>query len=259
MSKSLIMFRTHFLSDAIVGEFEKLRSSTDNDCIIFYDNHNHDIVSNNNEPFCQITYKDYILPIFLFDTYMVTNLNLPLFSAYGNDNISKVMWYNSDYPFYIIKNYYPSYDYYWQIEYDVFCNGNSYKPFFDRYNNSNADLLIGDYRNLKNNMWGWEAHSDWIYENNTEKYGSFFPVVRLSNNAIEFLYKRKLEHKSIFEKSTNPDKKWCFVEFFVPTELTNNGFLCENLNENLRYEPVYNLNIERIFEHPDFKLYHPVK
>ena len=87
-----------------------------------------------------------------------------------------------------------------------------------------------------------------------------FAVVRLSARAIDFLYKKRLEHFKPFTNSSVPNKKWIFCEIFVPTELTNGGFICENLNEpHVLFFPNIYLNDKRIFLKPDNLLYHPVK
>ena len=188
---------------------------------------------------------------------------LPKYAENGFTNdLSKVIWYNSDYPFYIIKKYFPDYDYYWAFEYDVFFNGKNYKPFFDKYDKRNEDLLSTLYRNVDNEDWFWKNGISWIYTD-ISLYGTLFPAVRLSAKAIDWLYKKRLEYGEIFSKlepAAATKNRWLFCEIFTPTELKKNGFNCANIEEeNVRYLPIYNLNTQRIFENPDNKLYHPVK
>ena len=57
----------------------------------------------------------------------------------------------------------------------------------------------------------------------------------------------------------NKQQKWLNCEIFVPTELMNNNFNCDNIDEKNIYINELNLNNDRIFENQDNLLYHPVK
>lgn len=263
--KTLACMRTHFIDASVISEYIKLHKATcaNIDTVLFIDNHTGFIKPQNDYPIQTINFNGFDIKCFLFNQQIFEKFNLPFYTDnFDNSDIGMVMWYCSDYPLYIIKKYLPEYDYYWSIESDVFCNGDSYIPFFEKYKNDSCDLIIKDYRTLENTTekWFWKERSEWIYAN-TEKYASFFPVVRLSAKAADFLYVKRLEHSEAFESIKDDIRnRWIFCELFVPTELTANKFQCKNLNEeNLRYQPNWNLNKQRIFEHPDFKLYHPVK
>ena len=261
--KTLIFFKTHFLSKAVISEYKKIKSSLNEneELILFIDNNSKFLSESENANLVQdLEIENTLVKCFISNNFILKNLNLPIDIDECNPKASKVMWYCSDYPFYIIKNYLPEYDFYWSIEYDVFCNGNSYRIFLDKYE-SDSDLIVSDYRNLNNEFdWHWQYNSDWIYAD-TPKFGCFFPVVRLSAKAIDFLYNKRIEQGEFYKRfETKVGAYWPFCELFVPTELSNNGFKIQNLDtENLRFAPVYNLSVERIFEDPDFKLYHPVK
>ena len=263
--KNLVFMKTHYIDDSVISEYKKLDkiSSDKYDTILFIDNHTNFLNTKDNLPLKNITIDGVSIDCFVFNETVFQSCELPYYTDNPNNrDVGKIMWYNSDYPLYIIRKFLPDYDYYWSIEADVFCNGNSYEPFFKKYESDDSDLIIQDYRCFKDSdeNWYWNPFSDWIYEGQT-KYGSLFPVARLSGKAADFLYNRRKEHAKIFEeKSILPSSRWIFCESFVATELSNNGFKCKNLGEDkLRYQPVYNLNKERIFENPDFKLYHPVK
>ena len=197
---------------------------------------------------------------FLVDEKIFSALNLPYYADKNkNKSFASLMWYCADYVFYAVKKYFPDYDYYWQLEYDVFCNGSSYKPFFERYNQQ-VDLITTGLNKVEDNSkWCWVEKTDWIYDD-TQLYSSFFPIVRLSASAIDFLYKRRIEMSEIFSGiCKSKQNRWLHCELFVPTELLNNNFTSAKLNEPLRLTPNYDLNEERIFENPDYKIYHPVK
>ena len=275
--KTLIFVRTHFIDDTILSEFKKLQNSLNqNEYAILFINNEHNVIKGEfREKNINLEINDnFIINTLLYDKQSHDKLGLPYYTTIDSLNnkldsqyytttdslIDNIMWACCDYPFYAVHKEFPDYDFYWSLDYDVYCNGNSYRVFFDKYQ-TDADLIIHDYREIVDEPeWEWQYYSDWIYEN-SKKYGGFFPVVRLSNKAVKFLYKKRLEHAKIFENvKQDTNNKWLYGELFVPTELSNNGFSCQNLDtECLRFTPVYNLNRERIFEHPDFKLYHPVK
>lgn len=121
----------------------------------------------------------------------------------------------------------------------MFCNGGTYKPFLEKYDNRKEDLLISHFRKLKENEnWCWIDGSNWIYEKEN-LYGSFFPVSRLSSKTIDFLYKRRKEHGKIYKNICvkKKQKKWIFCELFVPTEIINGGFTADKIEEeNIRQE-----------------------
>lgn len=260
--KTLIFFKTHFISNAVISEYKKIKNSIsdDEELILFIDNDSNFLELDNSNPIRTINFNGTKAKCFISNMSIIEDLKLPIDIAYCNQNASNVLWYCSDYPFYVVKHFFPDYDFYWSLEYDVFCNGNSYRIFLDKYK-THSDLIISHYRNLINDPdWCWQVNTAWLYSQATT-YGSFFPVVRLSKNAIDFLYNKRIEQGAYYKTFENKENVfWPFCEIFVPTELANNGYSIENISsENLRHAPLYNLNIERIFENPDFKLYHPVK
>ncbi len=277
--KNLVIMPTHIINRGIVDEFSKLKCAG-NDCILFLNNVKKVIENTENNLSKQNTaeldlWQEH-LKCFVMDEEVFKDMNLPYFPKVKKqaDIIDKIMWYNCDYQFYIIKKYFPQYDYYWRIEYDVFCNGKTYKPFFDKYENNKDDLLISDYRKeSKDSGWYFSKNVDWLYGDDTPLWAGFYPVVRLSSDAIDFLYKKRQEHWEIFNKAKKPkktlldrilkkdkSKHWPICELFTATELKNNGFSASNIDEeNIKSTPPLNLNENRIFLREDYKLYHPVK
>ena len=198
---------------------------------------------------------------FFFDSKLNDEMNLLRINFYGEKDFGRVMWTNCDYRFYYVKKFFPNYKYYWQIEYDVFCNAPTYEGFLKKFKNNRADLLINEFRTTKKNSadWIWNQHIDWAYSDDKAIYRSLYPVVRLSARAVDFLYNQRLHYKKIYNPEDDKNR-WQNCELFTATELMNNGFLCENLDEpNVRYQPNFYLNDDRFFLIPDNKLYHPVK
>lgn len=257
--KTLAFISTHIINKAVISEFKKLSDANMYDCILVIDNTRLKIQSET-----PVVVKEFFginIKCFLFDEKIHNNLNLPYCNKFQkNGSFSDVLWHNADYRFYYVKKYFPEYEYFWQFDYDVFFNGKSYAPFFEKYKDNKNDLLITNYGpTSKASGWFWAKDIEWIYKN-INLYCSFFPVCRLSSNAIDFLYKKRLDHgKKFIKLSPFKKNKWLNCELFVPTELTNNGFLCESIIEpNVKLEEI-DLSEDRIFENPDNMLYHAVK
>ena len=265
MAKKLVFMRTHILEWYVIFEFDKLRRSMNwgDECILFVDNSKNIIPPDDDSPMKIVNFNGINIKCFLYNEKVHGESNLPYYTGESdNTDFSKLLWYNGDYPFYYIRKNFPHYDYYWCTEYDVFCNGNSYRPFFKKFEKDKSDFISADFRHvdLDNPRWTWSDKTGWMY-NRDENYGSFFPVVRLSAKALDFLYKRRIEHGDIFEKvKDNPENRWIFCEAFAPSELMKHGYECKLMDtEKLRFSPDNTLNKERIFEFPNYKLYHPVR
>ena len=250
---------THFIDKAVISEYVKMKNTPNVDTVLIINNSSYKCEIKN-----RIESKIFFnieVNCFFFDEKLHDEMGLPYFTYDGPTDFVKNMLLNADYKFYYLRKYFPNYKYYWLIEYDVFCNATSYQGFLNKYNENNSDLLItGFHKEQKEGNWYWTYGTDWIY-NSQEIYGSFFPVVRLSANAIDFLYQRRLEHKKIFVSLTDSNIHWISCEVFVPTELINNDFSCESFVDEpyIRFRPSIYLNDDRIFNNPDDHLYHPVK
>lgn len=256
MARTLLILSTYFVDETVISEFHKMKNTPNVDAIMAINNTNFK---------CEFKSRveDKILfgtsvRCFFFDSNLHEELNLSYHAFNGKKNFGGIMWQNGDYRFYYVRKFFPNYDYYWQFEYDVFCNAPTYAGFLSKFAENRADLLVNDFRaEKKNSDWCWAYGLDWIYDD-CEIYGSFFPAVRLSARAIDFLYQRRLEHVPIFQQADG-DKRWIFCELFVPTELMNAGFSCEALNEPHVHLNNFYLNDDRFFLAPDNQLYHPVK
>lgn len=260
--KTLVIYKTHVINRHIFSEYNKLLRSG-YDILLVVDNRAN-------------IFPDSGLDIgftrwnFIFLHYMLTTekhyreLNLPFISVRGFDNdLGKVLWTNSDYTIYLVRKIFPNYKYYWQFDYDCYFNGIDYSNFFVNYEKNTEDLLVCELRESVPE-WSWHHKSDWVYKH-VKKYASFFPIVRLSAEACDFLYNKRLEHGKIFERLYDPacpdaEVRIIFSEMFVPTELMNNHFSCASLlpmpGVNEKNSEFY---AQKKFLVHDNAMYHPVK
>lgn len=261
-NNSVIFFTTHIINKAIISEFKKICKTDGYDTVLCLDNSSNSFTSESDSPIQELEFYGEKYKCFLLDENIHKYMNLPNYTCQKDQSFKSIMWSNGDYRFYYIRKYFPNYDYYWQTEYDVFCNAESYKDFLDEFKDDNADLISQEKAtNSKTTMetWYWNAKDEWIYKD-VKKYSSFFPVVRLSSKAIDFLYEKRLEHGKIFSQlNDKTDNRWIHCEMFVPTELINNGFSHRYFEEYLYYKPEIDLNNDRVFEKQNGRLYHPIK
>ena len=260
MYKTLAFISTHIINQAVISEYIKLSKVKNCKCILAIDNTNLNILSNS-----PVTEKEFYgtkVTCFIFDKTIHNELHLPWYiQDQETDNFSKIMWYNCDYRFYYVKKHFPDYDYYWQFEYDIFCNGPSYQTFFDKYSPQTQDLLILNFRKEQiDGSWWWSKNTGWLYKY-SPVYGSLFPIVRLTSAAIDYLYNQRIKQKQLYQNIKDvKTNNWPFCELFVPTELVNHGITVFRLDEPLiTWDKEYDLNQNRLFEHPYNLLYHPVK
>ncbi len=261
--KTLVFLKTHFINDFVLSELEKIRAcDTDNQkTVLFIHNHlNFLKTEKNGKQILNFNNKEQ--ECFIFDENLFSEFKLPVYSdKLNNISFSRMMWYCCDYPFYIMQKYYPDYDYYWQIESDVYCNGESYKPFFEKFENDTNDLLVTNCIKIDNFKLpnGQKQSDEWVYTTPKRAVGMFM-VVRMSNRAASLCYRRRLEHAELFEKvKDDANNKWVYCEYFCATECLNQGYTCDSVKEsNLRFLPEYDIKKD-IPKQYDNMLYHPIK
>ena len=256
MAKNLVFITSHVINHNIIREYKKYLNIKNHDIIFCLDNSNGRF-SNKKEPIQELEFYGEKVKCFLFDYDMHKQFKLPDYTNGEDRSFRNIMWYNCDYRFYYVKPFFPSYDYYWQSEYDIYCNGDSYGPFFEKYKDNNKDILISYLNKYPHNSdWCWSHRIDWIYKD-IQFYTSFFPLTRLSAEAVDFLYQRRLEHIELFEQSNEKTKRWIHCEAFCPTELLNNNFTGDRIDENIRLME-WNIFGDD-FAVRNNKLYHPIK
>ncbi len=263
LNQTLIFISTHLITKAVISEYNKMKKVKNCDVILAIDNTN--MKAEYDKRITQKKFFGTAVECFFFDSKVHDELQLPWFKYNSlSNNFGEIMWYNSDYRFYYIRQYFPDYEYYWQFEYDIYCNGDSYQSFFDKYSNRTEDALLLEFRTeIHNGPWYWSNNIDWIYKD-IDIYHSFFPIVKLTGKAIDFLYQQRLKYKALYhsinKKQTNKnDSSWIYCECFVPTELVNNAFSVYGMTENNITLNEIDLTTDRLFENPDNKLYHPIK
>ncbi|WP_298421995.1 hypothetical protein [Rhodoblastus sp.] len=207
-SDTAIIIRTHFFDAAVEDLASRLTSETTLDVLIVVDE---------TKGFVSIP---------------------PTFNklAFNNDDLTRlelatpqrVGWLCGDYFFYVAREHLTSHHYFWIIEPDVIINADHLSTFFQHFNAISDDLLaISLAPRFKH--WSWhDAMSEYV----PKVYGCLFPILRLSANAVDYLYrKRKLMSHDYL--TTNKDiEKIPNDEAVVASYLVNNNFFkCRDIND----------------------------
>ncbi len=263
---TLVFMHFHSFDECSLSEFLKIYLSGV-PCVMLIRN-NENIIEDNGKILQE---KEFILLGRKFNfkyccyyTQTLKDLNLPTtYFLYNKNetNIGVVMWYNGDYFFYLIRYFFPQFKYYFEIQNDCFLNGD-YKDFLALYRNDETDLFLTNFEKEYCGIgWYGSIDVDWIYEKRGW-YGYLGAGRRISGQAIEKLYLKRLEYSQIYSQlDTNKIKaRWLYLEIFVPTEAVRMGFSVKPLmNSKMQFRPEIDLNNTRLFVFPDNYIYHPVK
>ena len=265
--KTLAFMHTHIINEGLISELGKIKKAQNEnlEVVLFINNAERLIKNPKNKVIQELEFYGLKVKCLLCDKKVIKALNLPLNAFYGGSgNIGEVFWFNCDYSFYIMRHFFPDFDFYWQIQYDVFYNDRDYNSFFQTYKNDKNDLLITKFRKEKeDSQWGWINDTEWAYNRN-EIYGCLWTVSRMSANLIDALYKKRLEYGKIFailsQEKAQENRQWLLCEIFVATECKKMGFSAETLqNDKTTFGTEIDLTTTRLFDKPDKCLYHPVK
>ena len=197
---------------------------------------------------------------FLMTKNKIKSLYLPIHSHITFPKFSNAIWYNADYPVYLVKRIIPDYDYYWHLEYDIYCKEQDYSKFFEKYSENDSDFIVPLVR-VAEKEWEHQDFSEWIYPASMTRYASFFPIARWSSNFVDFAMNKRIEHGQKYLAAANkkPDVRWLFCEYFAIMEAIYNGFKVTSIDdEKLRFDNEYSMG--EIYGSPGSAiLYHPVK
>jgi hypothetical protein len=136
------------------------------------------------------------------------------FSAFGLPKFPHrtVLWYNADYPLYLLRRQFPAASHYAMVEYDVAANIDLLQLL--RHAASHGIDLIA--HNIKEcpTEWDWTATA---LKHFARPLQAFFPLLVVSGRAIDHLLARRLE---IYRnKAPQAHEDWPFCEAFIPSAI----------------------------------------
>lgn len=261
-NKNAILFIMHEMNNFVSAQIKKLYNEIDNtkyDIWILINNKN--LKSSKN--------------LFIFNEKVVNDLGFVLHNYYYNVQ-NNFYGHNFEYSFMSFYKKYPTYDKYWIIEYDVYCNGNwnNVLNFYDS-NFSNIDYYgthISIGKNKNNNV-NWQIEFPMLQYNYIKSFKtnkdtlckSFNAICRLSNKAIETLInyydKGDYGHYEVTMPTIFYNAGLKLQAFGKETE--NNDYVTTYKNDEIEYINDTNIQYSHKYtllsEIEKDKVYHPVK
>ena len=249
------LLASHKLNDYIIEQYNKLRKAAENigDLYLLIEDGNLESIP---------------------DDIMFYSFNVDTLNELGYEPIAETIVPGSNH-FQILQFYkdHPEYDYYWNIEYDVYFNGD-WCHFLLACEFIDVDFIsshIAYYHDIPSWMWWSSMQLKTLSILQTDFIRSFNPIYRISNRALKKLDEVLKQHNVGHH------------EVFIPTVLYNSGFSIGDLGESenfsvpqiaksfysqgiddndincsMRFRPIFDrMDIEK--KGIDNLLYHPVK
>lgn len=176
-------------------------------------------------------------------------------NSYGNRN---VIWFYAHFRMVYYYELNPNYNFYWFFDDDVTIN--DFDTFFKSFSTNRSDFIsyycfkepsvksqsnipVIDYKTTSGPTWfeRFPGHGDILFPDTTEYFGSFFPIVRLSNNALSKL--TQLLKEGIYGYS----------EGFVPTVLNYYGLTLDTIFNSDSQANYFNNDIVQV-KHKNIKI-----
>lgn len=237
------LFATHKLTIPIIDQYYRLEVATKNlgDLYLLIEDGDSENIPNN----------------ISFYSFSVDTLNELKYEPIADTIIPG----SNHFPVLLFHKDHPEYDYYWNIEYDVYFNGD-WHCLFSAYEFINTDFItshIAYYSDLPSWMWWSSMQLTTLSIPQADFVRSFNPIYRISNRALKRL------NEVLKEQNAGHH------EVLIPTVLHNTGYTIGDLgyfyspgiddndaNCSMRFRPVHDrMEIER--KGIDNLLYHPVK
>ena len=258
MNKQVILLSTHLLNQFVITQYNRLQETIADDFDLFL----------------LIEYDDSLvipdsIKYYPFDVDTLNNLHY--------DPIEETIVPGSNH-FQVFQFYkdYPQYDYYWNIEYDVYFNG-EWKTLFDAYKFIDSDFIsshLERFHQTPNWTWWKSLQLKTIDIPEYQYVKSFNPIYRISSKAMAVIDKTLLEGNSGHHEVLIPTvlnylgykiNDWGGIGEFVLSGFENSFYYTDSSVNNLfymgssmRFRPVFNLKeIENMIS--DNLLYHPIK
>jgi hypothetical protein len=154
----------------------------------------------------------------------VISLSVPACSTLGLHCPADFAWRCGDYGYYLAQRRFPDAELFWLVESDVRFYGRDLEHFFRFFaNRPDVDFLAGGLK---------PADQSWYWRNTARArdvapFRCLFPVTRLSTQAIEAVFARRIEHGKHLSRRI----LWPNDEAVVATTLMNGGFVSRDFND----------------------------
>ncbi|MBE7181813.1 MAG: discoidin domain-containing protein, partial [Terriglobus roseus] len=221
---SVIVIRTHYLDDDLLQRAEALRRTKRYEVLFAIDERQQQWDSQD------------------FGKVSLTRELFAELRLYVED--PSFLWRFGDYVFYAVRRVRPRAGFVWLIENDVALDAaDPAEPFLRLDRASGHDLLASHVG---------PATDDWFWHRSmASEYGQvrrcFFPVVRLSGDAIDHLYDRRVADAPFYLDAERDGRHAPNDEVFVATVLEADGFSSADLNQFGDFYSPMTLNYATLF------------
>lgn len=257
--KQVILLSSYFINDYVISAYDKLQASLRGDMDMY-------LLIEVKSDYFTISERIKYFP-FTIDTLNELSY-IPIAEAIipGSNHFQLFQFYRT----------FPQYDYYWNIEYDVYMNG-EWRLLFDRYKTVASDFIsshIERYPQTPEWMWWDSLQLKTIDIPKVEYVKSFNPIYRISNKAMALLDKVLSEGNAGHHEVMIPTvlnylgytiNDWGGIGEFVIQGNENSVYLTSPdvnnyyyLGSTMRFRPEFNRAEvdERLVKN---RVYHPVK
>lgn len=262
-SKTLIFMHTHIINPCVLSEFKKILKAQNNNtkAVLFIHNTDGAVKDKSRKLIQEREFDGLKITCVLCYERTLRKFGLALNADYRvKVGAGECFWYNCDYSFYIIRHAFPNFDFYWQVQYDIYYNDKDYTSLLALYEDDKSDLL-GSYfsKHGVDSQWCWIADTQWLYERD-EIYGFLWTAPRMSARLVDRLYECRLAQNKAHKKLDPNTHRWAICELFAASECVKAGFSAAKLkNDKTSVDKEIDLNNTRLFENYDKCLYHPHK
>jgi hypothetical protein len=124
-----------------------------------------------------------------------------------------MLWFNADYPLYLLRRAYPQASHFAMVEYDVAVN-TDIMPMLQRARDEAIDLIVSDI-GPSAPPWFWH---DSIKQHYAAPLRAFLPFMVISARAIDVLYQERRRIAAQWAISpASPMEDWPYGEAFIPS------------------------------------------
>lgn len=164
---------------------------------------------------------------FVYDDFEMVSFNSESVNKAGLIETKDMQWRFGDYVLYLAHSAYSKYDFIWLLEPDVYINEDSLITFFEKFKQSQKDYICSYFSEAEDN-WAWTKYLPELDEK--KGFRTFFPLIRISRNAVDYLYSERLKHFSLAND-----------ELFVATKLGNSNFSVSTFDQesDIKYSKKY--------------------
>lgn len=261
-NKQVVLLMAHCINDFILNQFNKLKNDLER---VRYDVF---LIVNTNEP---VYYEYELLRANGLSDYIIYFNGKDLLSMGYHPYSSKMIPGSCHFPLFKFYHRFPSYSFYWLIEYDVYFTSN-WSCLIDFYFNKPYSFISSHIEKftlgVNDNWYWWKSFKNSGFDLQ-HCYKSFNPIYRISNLALEkldlYLRLQFTAHSELLIATFLINNGFSVADFggvgrFFPKEQSIKFYIdSPGVNKgSMRYRPIFStFELSKLYR--DSCLFHPIK